>query len=160
MIISIDPGLTGAVTFFHDDSGIDFIDMPTATKTNGKGRQVCAYQLTHALSFAKDIKYAVIERVHAMPGQGVSSTFSFGRSLGIIEALIAYRNIPTVWVTPQKWKKHFGLIGKDKDAARTLAIEKHPELFAHLNRKKDIGRADSLLIGECAIQLNLWGGHD
>jgi len=87
-----------------------------------------------------------------MPGQGVSSVFSFGKSAGIIEGILAAEKIPMVLVTPQKWKKRAGIIGKEKDAARTLALQLYPQIASHLDRKKDVGRADALLIAHFGRQ--------
>lgn len=157
MIIGIDPGLTGAVSVINPSGGlVNIFDMPISAKTNGKGNQINAGELSDFIDSA-DNKYlspiteAVIERVHAMPGQGVTSVFSFGRSLGVVEGILASKDIPIRWVTPQKWKKSFGLIGKDKDAARTLVIEKFPEKRELFKRKKDIGRADAVLIALCSL---------
>ncbi len=151
MIISIDPGLTGAVAVFHDCL-IDVIDMPVSAKTNGKGLQVNAALLSKEIRELNFIDKAIIERVTAMPGQGVTSMFGFGRTLGVIEGVLAAHTIPVEWVTPQKWKKFHGLIKKDKDAARTLVIEKYPDKTDRFKRKKDIGRADAVLIGLSVIE--------
>ena len=85
-----------------------------------------------------------------MPGQGVSSMFNFGMGYGAIQGVLAGLCVPLHLVTPQKWKKHQGLIGKDKDCARTLAQQLYPE--ASLARKKDIGRADAILIGDYGLR--------
>ena len=52
----------------------------------------------------------VIERVHAMPGQGVTSMFTFGRGTGVgFGALFAHRpDCPVYEVTPQTWQKYYG----------------------------------------------------
>jgi crossover junction endodeoxyribonuclease RuvC len=72
--------------------------------------------------------------------------FSFGCSFGVILGVLAALSIPLVLVRPQAWKKRAGLPGKreNKDAARTLAQQLYP--LAELGRKKDIGRADAILI--------------
>ena len=152
MIIGIDPGITGAI-YFGENHYSDVVDMPIMAKTSGKGNQINPYELTSLLiqppiDRLTGIEAAYLESVHAMPGQGVSSVFSFGKSVGIIEGVLAALNIPLVMVTPQRWKKNAKLIGKDKDAARTLAIQLYPELSDRLSRKKDIGRADAILIAE------------
>jgi crossover junction endodeoxyribonuclease RuvC len=86
-----------------------------------------------------------MEQVHSMPNQGVSSTFSFGRAVGVISAVCELTNYPFHLVTPQKWKKHFGLT-----ADKNEALEKARQLFpkAKLKLKKDINRAEALLIAE------------
>ena len=146
MIISIDPGLTGAYAFFFDRDLVNVFDMPISAKANGKGNQLNAVLLSQNLD-EWAIDKAIVERVHAMPKQGVTSVFGFGRTLGVIEGILAARNIPIEWITPQKWKKIHGIIGKDKDAARTLVIEQYPNKADWFKRKKDVGRADAVLIG-------------
>jgi len=153
MIIGIDPGITGAMYFQwknrFGDTEKETYDMPVMAKTSGKGNQINPYQLIEIFEAChyRENKYtAYLERVNAMPNQGVSSVFSFGKSAGIIEGVLAALQIPVVMVTPNKWKKKAGLTGKDKDAARTLAIQLYPELSDQLARKKDIGRADAILI--------------
>ena len=158
MIISIDPGLTGAVAVFRNGELKEVFDIPITAKTNGKGKQVNASLLASMIAETCNlqmykIEKAVIERVHAMPGQGVTSVFGFGRTLGVIEGILATFKISVEWTTPQKWKKQQGIIGKDKDAARTLVIEKYPNNVDLFKRKKDIGRADAVLIGLSYIEL-------
>jgi len=86
-----------------------------------------------------------MEQVHSMPNQGVSSTFAFGRAVGVISAVCELTNYPFHLVTPQRWKKHFGLTA-DKNEALDLARKLFPK--ASLKLKKDINRAEALLIAE------------
>ena len=86
-----------------------------------------------------------MENVHSMPGQGVSSTFQFGRAVGVISAVCELTRYPVHLVTPQKWKKHFHLTA-DKDEALDVARYLWPE--AKLKLKKDINKAEALLIAE------------
>jgi crossover junction endodeoxyribonuclease RuvC len=93
---------------------------------------------------------AYLEYVSAQPGQGVSSMFNFGKSCGVVEGILGALQIPMILVTSQTWKKRAGLQGKPKDAARTLAQQLYPG--ADLSRKKDIGRADSILIARFGLK--------
>jgi crossover junction endodeoxyribonuclease RuvC len=153
MIIGIDPGITGAL-FFYSEDGKEVYDMPIMQKSSGKGNQINPYELANLLDqiYARESK-VYLERVNSMPNQGVASMFSFGKSAGIIEGVLAALKIPVVMVTPNKWKKKAGLTGKDKDAARTLAIQLYPDLSDQLSRKKDIGRADAILIAHFGKEL-------
>jgi crossover junction endodeoxyribonuclease RuvC len=153
VIISIDPGLGGAIAVLFENGDIYAVhDMPISAKTNGKGNQVNAALLSEILGGYVDlVDKVIIERVHAMPGQGVTSVFGFGRSLGVVEGVCAALGFSVEWITPQKWKKKFSLIGKDKDAARTFVIEKYPNELDLFKRKKDIGGADAVLIGSSVI---------
>jgi crossover junction endodeoxyribonuclease RuvC len=147
-VIGIDPGQTGAMALLIDGRVESIYDMPTSARLHGKGQQIDASDLASMLRGAMlgcDL-VAKVEAVSAMPGQGVSSMFRFGESIGIIIGVLGTLGIPYQWVTPARWKKSAGLIGKDKDAARTLAIQLHPECADRLTRKKDVGRADSVLI--------------
>lgn len=155
MRLGIDPGMSGALALVEDEKVWFLADMPVTEKTHGKGKMVNPYLLAdivdEAIEIAKqrDTKLvAVIEQVSAMPGQGVSSMFNFGRSLGIVEGVLGWRMTPVSFVTPQRWKKQAGLIGKDKDASRTAAIRMFPEVADQLSRKKDNGRADAIFIAK------------
>ena len=149
--IGIDPGVTGAIAALDADNRLIALhDMPTVT--DGKKRRVNAPELATIIGSicTEEWKYhAYVENVHAMPGQGVTSMFNFGRSAGIIDGVLGALHIPLTHVTPQKWKKAAGLIGKEKDQGRTRAIELYPS--APLSRKKDIGRADAILISRFGL---------
>lgn len=148
LLVGADPGVTGAIAFIGKDYKA-VIDMPSVSKSTGKGNQVNQYTLCgilreHANRF--NITVAFIEKVHSMPQQGVTGVFSFGRSMGCLETAFAAAFIPVILVTPQAWKKEVGLLKKEKDAARILAMQLYPELADRLSRKKDVGRADAILI--------------
>ena len=92
-----------------------------------------------------------MEQVHAMPQQGISSTWNFARAVGVISAVCELTNYPFHLVSPQKWKKHFAL-SADKNEALDLARKLFPK--ASLKLKKDINRAEALLIAEYWRQCN------
>lgn len=147
IIIGIDPGLSGAVAFYDTVEGsVEIHDMPTVELArNGKNkREVSAALLANILTSRK-ADGAFLERVNAMTGQGVSSVFSFGRSSGIVEGILAAYDIPTTLVTPQAWQKAVGQrTGKDGSRERAMQLfPAHADLF---KRKKDDGRSDAALI--------------
>jgi Holliday junction resolvasome RuvABC endonuclease subunit len=87
-----------------------------------------------------------------MPKQGISSTWNFARAVGVISAVCELTNYPFHLVSPQKWKGYFGLTA-DKNEALDLARKLFPK--APLKLKKDINRAEALLIAEYwRIQVN------
>jgi crossover junction endodeoxyribonuclease RuvC len=95
---------------------------------------------------------AALEKVGARPGDGGTSAFRFGDSYGQARAVLQVMGVPYLRAIPAVWKRRFGLIGQDKDAARLLAIQRFPAAAFQLQRKKDNGRADALLIA-------LWAEH-
>ena len=72
--------------------------------------------------------------------------FNFGQTFGAIKGICAALNLPIFFVRPSKWKKHFNLINAQKDSSRTKAIEMYPSLSEELSRKKDVNKADAILI--------------
>ena len=66
------------------------------------------------------IDVSIIEKVHAMPRQGVTSSFQFGRSFGGIETLGYLFSKRVDYVAPAIWKKFLGL-GPSKKESLDLA---------------------------------------
>jgi len=145
-IIGIDVGLDGAIAMMRGETLTGIVDMPTVSLTrNGKAkRQISIPELIAILDEFKP-EEAYCERVFAMSGQGVTSVFSFGRSLGAIEGVLAARLIKTTLVTPQTWQKSMGVSG-GKDGARARAMELFPHNVDYFRLKKHDGRADAALI--------------
>lgn len=144
MFLGIDPGCNGALVLIGSMGGyIDHLNMPTikvGTKSRVNGAAVAAWIRDY------DIGHAYLEQVGAMPGQGTASMFTFGHAAGVAEGLLQGLNIPYTLVTPQAWKKAAGLIGSDKDAARSRAIQLYPELRFLDAKAKGQAIADALLI--------------
>jgi crossover junction endodeoxyribonuclease RuvC len=149
---AVDPGAVhAAIAVFHDHTPVFVDDIRTV---NG---MLDSTALAHALEDMK-VAHMVVENVHAMPLQGLSSTFRFGMGVGIIHGVAGALRLPLTLVTPRQWKAYHALTS-DKEAARALAIRKWPELNRHLDRKKDADRAEALLIGDwywvrCCIPRN------
>jgi crossover junction endodeoxyribonuclease RuvC len=151
--LGIDVGLNGAIALVVDGELISVVDMPTVTlDRNGKAkRQVSVPELVDIIKqFDPDEAY--VEKVFAMAGQGVTSVFSFGRSLGVVEGVLTTLKIKTTLMTPQTWQKGLGMTG-GKDGSRARAMELFPEQTALFKRVKDDGRSDAALIA-------LWGSKN
>src|SRR5262249_25065975 len=102
LILGIDPGLTGALAFY--DKGLDAItvrDMPIIrTRNKAHISETLVVQLIR--SMRPDV--AVIELIHALPKQGVTSMFNFGVGFGILRGVLASFDVPTHFMTPQEWR--------------------------------------------------------
>jgi len=138
--IGIDPGASGAMALL------------------GNGNFVGVKDWTDGPAVARDLKlwldlYPVdlvaLERVHAFPGQGVTSVFSFGENYGwwtgVLDALRApWRSVP-----PQTWMK--GVVPRKKHKSDKPGLLVAARLFPGApltgprGGAKD-GRADALLI--------------
>lgn len=148
-VLGIDPGCSGSLVLITDQGGyIDHLAMPTikvGTKARVNGAAVAAWIRQYG------IIHAYLEQVGAMPGQGTASMFTFGHAAGVVEGILQGLNIPYTLVTPQAWKKSAGLIGFDKDASRSRAIQLYPELRALDAKAKGQAIADAMLIARHGI---------
>jgi crossover junction endodeoxyribonuclease RuvC len=151
--LGIDVGLNGAIALVVDGELISVVDMPTVTlDRNGKAkRQVSVPELVDIIK-QFDPTEAYVEKVFAMAGQGVTSVFSFGRSLGVVEGVLTTMKIKTTLMTPQTWQKGLGMTG-GKDGSRARAMELFPCQTELFKRVKDDGRSDAALIA-------LWGSKN
>ena len=159
-IIGIDPGLSGGIAVLDDLEIFDIFDMPIMSEGKKNKNQLNSAQLVsiikkHVVSGKTSV---IVEQVSAMPGQGVTSMFNFGQTFGSIKGICAALGLPIFYVRPAKWKKHFELINSSKDASRTKVIEMYPSISSRLSKKKDVNKADAILIAryfrDCHSQFN------
>ena len=160
-IIGIDPGLSGGIAILDDLKIYDIFDMPIMSEGKKNKNQLNSAQLVNILNkhvLKKENTFVIVEQVSAMPGQGVTSMFNFGQTFGSIKGICAALGLPIFYVRPAKWKKHFELINSSKDASRTKVIEMYPSISSKLTKKKDVNKADAILIAryfrDCHSQLN------
>jgi len=140
-IAAFDPGSSsGAVAFLY----APYLDTMAAEDLPVANGQIDGATLTARLK-QMNPDVAVIERVAAMPRQGVSSTFKFGTAFGIIQGVVAGLGIPAHFVAPGKWKRHFGLTA-EKEESRARALQLWPARSELFSRKKDHGRAEAALL--------------
>ena len=146
-VIAFDPGLNGAwaLLAFNGDF-LEAGDLPRwENMLNGIEIAKLLWQLNP--------KQAVIERVHSMPKQGVASAFTFGAAYGMLIGLSCSNSLPIAYVTPQKWKSHFRLAGRNKEHSVQRAIQIYPGAADFLTLKKHHGRADAILLARYWVDL-------
>ena len=146
-IVGIDPGASGALAFFDADAGdLEIHDMPAlVVKRNGKLKREISVPIVAGLLRKYEPTHAYLELVGARPGQGVSSMYQFGRTVGMLEGCLGALMVPTTLVAPQRWQKFTGTRG-GKGGARLRAAELFPAYATYFARAKDDGRADAALI--------------
>ena len=137
VFIGIDPGISGGIAFIYNESYYAKATPSTITEM--------ADELILLNDMGPDIpKYAIIERVHSMPGQGVASTFKFGMNYGQWLGILATLKIPYIEVTPHKWMKHYGSLPKErkdrKNRLKHLAQQRFPDI------KITLATADAVLL--------------
>jgi crossover junction endodeoxyribonuclease RuvC len=154
VILGIDPGIRGGLAILELEDGaapllIDAIDIPVV---GIKAKERVDALAIRTWIMAHMPQHAFVERAQAMPKQGASSGFKYGRATGSLEAVIACCEIPLTIIEPSQWKKFHQLRGSDKEAGRQRALQLFPGAHALLARKKDHGRAEAALIALAGVR--------
>lgn len=149
MVLAFDPGIEGAYAWHYGPTVTPLIsDLPVMGK--GASRQLNVAELsadlrslirTHGLPVT-----AIIEAVHSMPKQGVSSMFKFGQALGSLHGICAALEIPILPVSPASWKRAMGL-DSDGETSRLKALQRWPALAPQLKFKNTHNKAEAALLG-------------
>jgi len=141
-VLGIDVGLHGALALLIDGRLDAVADMPfIKTRVRGEISEGHLAQLVRSMS--PDVAW--IERVSAMPKQGIASAFNFGTSYGIPRGVCAALGVPIFLVSPAEWKREFRLRA-DKQQSRVMASRMWPDMAVHFSRIRDDGRAEAALI--------------
>lgn len=132
--IGVDPGSSsGGVSYVMQSGKSRVWKLPETEKDTWDLIQYLSY---NAIS-------AVLEKVHSMPKQGVSSTFKFGTSYGELRMALIATGVRYTLVPPGTWMKALNcMTGGDKNVTKRKAQELWP------NIKVTHAKADALLIGE------------
>lgn len=134
ILLGIDPGASGGI------ARIGLGGIATATKMPETERDMWELFAAHARP-----DFAVIERVHSMPKQGVSSSFKFGRNYGFLRGCLIASGIAFEEVAPQVWQKVLGCLSRgDKNVTKAKAQQLFPAI------KVTHAIADALLLAEYA----------
>jgi Holliday junction resolvasome RuvABC endonuclease subunit len=141
--LGIDPGNSGGMAIIDEDGTIDLLDLSKTTE-----HDVVTWIARH--KFTGPIT-ATVEMVGSMPGQGVASTFKFGRSYGFVLGVITALSIPYVKKTPQTWQRAVGVTKRGKNESKTLYKNRLKSLAQQLfagQKGITLKTCDALLIAE------------
>ena len=143
LFIGIDPGKSGGIAYIDTQNDISITE-PYSDKE--------LIDLCRAASISNQEAICCLEKVGARPGQGVVSMFSFGQSVGYIKGVLESFYIPYQEITPQKWKREFGLTS-EKAASAEVCGKLFPKvslLATSRSKKPHDGMAEALLMAEYA----------
>ena len=168
--IGIDPGSHGYIVVL-DEEGKYLNSLAIEDSTEQE-----IAQFLYAVKAAQPACTCAMEDVHSMPGQGVATTFAFGRNVGFLQGILVALQIPYTLITPRKWQKEMWIakdmvytVRKDKNgedkrqvAPKPTSINAATRLFPTTDlRKSDRarnphdGKCDALLIALYAKRMNL-----
>jgi crossover junction endodeoxyribonuclease RuvC len=151
--LSIDPGLSNGLAFLDQHADLLFATEIVPIGEGARKRLPLAslVELIEQYGIAR----AVVEDVAAMPGQGITSAFRFGRATGSFEGVLSALKIPTTFIRPAIWKKPLGIAGASKEGARCLALQRWPEAAHFFPLKRHHNRAEAALLGAFFIERHL-----
>lgn len=170
IVVGIDPGLTGGIAIFDNDKKewLGVFPMPVEvvkakTKKGKDKKKVDARKLYEMLHpYAEDGKlWVCVEEVHAMPGQGVTSMFTFGEGYGKVLAVSEVLSDHVSTITPRSWQVIlYGIkTAEDKLNPKERAKEKALQIFSPREltlpraRKPHEGMVDAVCIALAASRL-------
>ena len=132
IFVGIDPGIFGGIAFLKTDSPVSAIPFKK-------------FNINNLILLRPFIVSCYIEGVNAMPGQGVVSTFKFGKNFGWWHGVLQSLDINYTVVYPLKWQNYLNCrSGGDKRVTKQKAQELYPGL------KVTHAIADALLIATYA----------
>lgn len=146
--LGVDPGWNkGALAVIGEDGGLIDVCRLSQLTPSELSDWVCAWAGGREL-------VAAVEKVGTMPGQGVSSSFKFGRGLGRIEGLLVALGVPYEEVPPRAWQTGLVPAGLDKQdrkrALKAATQQRWPE------RRWTLEDADAPLIALWARERGTW----
>ena len=135
VVVGIDIGITGGISFFDTISGevLGLYNMPTLEiEVNKKKKKFIDIQrLRHILEIPKvhgESALIVLESVHAFPGQGSVAMATLMEQKGIIRGLCAGLGYSEKLVEPKTWQRQYGMIPpkdlKGSSASKTKTLRK------------------------------------
>lgn len=164
--VGIDPGKDSYITVIEPSKAIVFHPIPMI------GKEIDVQELNEILvrigsEYSEVV--VVIENVHAIHGSAAEATFDFGKTVGILEALLVANKLPFTKVQPKTWQKEMwegvpiqkkaSSTGKtqvnDTKAISEMAAKRlfpnedlRPNDCTARCKKSDHNKVDSLLIAE------------
>lgn len=164
VVIGVDPGVKGALFVLADGEPQSVIDMPMFERTKRDGSKTSECDVRKLSALVRGIQHenvgahvvAILEPPTFRQGEAATRAMAAGQNYGILKGVFGCHGIGWVEVTPQRWKKHFGLLKTEKDVARLFAMNHFPSHMTWLQRKNDNGRADAGLIALWAHETEAW----
>lgn len=144
-VLGIDPGINGGWALLDENGTLE-----TYSFSNKSEKEI-----SNSLSLVRP-DYAFIEQVHAAPGQGVSSMFTFGRAYGFVRGVLASRCIDFDSITPQAWQKLLRIPnrnGKTYSEHKRLLKDLASKLYP--THKITLANADAILIAHAGMTLKV-----
>ena len=158
IIVGCDPGVNGALATLVDGR-LAIWDLKRCYKPTGTFKSLDPELFDALIGYAIDYEYAtedvlvLIEETLTFYSDGIKTAPSTFDSRGVMRALFYQRGYMVEFVAPKVWKKHFGLLKKEKKDSVEKAcfvFPKDKDFFTRPKRGGGVkmldGRAEAALI--------------
>lgn len=149
-VLAFDPGVDPVGVFFLGDREPIRLIEDVAVRKGGRNLPFIQPELLIKRIDALPTRPRIcaLEEVGAMPKQGVSSTFRFGYSAGLLRGVLVGLGYRVELVRPTAWRAAMR-VPKGKDGSRDRAAQLWPQAADLFARRGDHNRADAALIAAC-----------
>ncbi len=153
IFIGIDPGSSSgciAIIKTNKENDICFMHTIEFAKLTTKEWYLELKELTE-----EEQCFAILEKVHGMPGMNVVAISAFMKNVGHIEMALLALDIPFKEVPPQSWMKYYGM-KKAKDEGKTEWKKRLRELLQRLMPDFAVknNTADAMLLAYYAREID------
>lgn len=144
IFIGVDPGKMGAIAAVNESGTVLGIRKFAEADTEGR---IALIVMDFIADLDPDcVHAATIEKVHAMPGQGVSSTFVFGRVYGEAWSGLLASKARVASVSPVVWQRDMALPKRHETDNHKRTLKQEAE--ARFGRKFTLSEADAVWLAE------------
>ena len=149
LIIGIDPGKNGGAALIQIHKQVENISVFRCPPTPDGMVEELSSRIP--MNAERHNTFCFMEHVHAFPGQGVVSTFSFGQNLGQWEGVVASQDIDVEYVNPRKWMDIYNTPTKLTRRMRKRYLREQAEII-YPNVKMTFNISDAILIANYGKQ--------
>ena len=153
LFTGVDPGQNGAIATITDGGEVLSVSRFSEAETHGRIALIVADHIAEVARIHPDIS-ATIERVGAMPKQGVASMFTFGRVYGEAFGGLLCSGVKVHQATPATWQRDLGLPKRSETTAHKRAIKEAAE--AHFARRFTLAECDAVWLAEWSRRHGPW----
>jgi hypothetical protein len=164
LYLGVDPGAKGFAALLAPDGWVAFEPLARIAGKPDLAGIVAQFRRLGTRLADGDLPYprcmAILEDVRSMPGQGVASTFAFGRNVGRVEAAVVAAGLPLVYIRPAIWKQAI-LLASEREAKKNGSVLACERLFpaaqlpANTRGRIDDNATDALCLAEYGRRYNL-----
>jgi len=142
-VCSVDPGLTGGISFLKKDEEPIVFRMPVKKIIKNKKKKN-VYDLKEIVKIIKNNKKGrtifIVEKQGVRPGEGAVSAMTIGEGYGSLKGIAVALNLQVIVVLPHIWKKHFAELStpemdqfRDKGKAIKAEMKEFQEILKTLS---------------------------